>query len=370
MPLPIRRSTPQRPPTRVRPRTFQPPYDSGGIRPIVTVAIQKKRPTRAVPDANSGIGIIAATNPQVVQAPPFNSGGLTPFVAAGVRRKNLSRPSSRTQIAPPFNSGSIAPSVITGPRRKNLYRAPERLYAPPYNSGSLSPVNVVRGVVRKLREALRPRIVIPPTVNNQAPGTPPRVSMGVKRPPPQRGRSRLQIAAPYNAGGIQSTLTQGVRRPAAKNRSSRTLPAARYNSGGVPPAIAQGARRRLAPGKSSRLAAAAPYNSGGAPAAIVSGVRRRAPAGRPSRRVLAAAPLLPGVKPVVFVARQIPRYIRRGLSRLFPGLIPTSAPPARDIGLYLGDPLSGWTIAGPASGWSTYDLTSGWTIRPPENEEP
>lgn len=378
MALPVRRATPQRPPTRSRSRIAPAaPFNSGGLPPIVTVAVQKRRPTRAVPDVTFGVGAIAALSPQVVQAPQFNSGGLTPRVTQGVRRKNLSRPGDRLQVAPPFNSGSLTPLVVAGVRRRNLYRAPERLaapafnsggiqpivtrpvrylprptrvrpslYEPPYNSGGIQPL-VTRGVVRRRSVALRPRLVAP-AAQVVAPGTQPVVSQGRRWSRPTRTRPAT-FAPPYNSGGVLAIVVRGVlrklraalpgrlvvpptpnvaaagtpprvttgfRRPPPQRGHSRTQVAAPYNAGGISPVVLQGVRRKPAPGKPSRVAPAAPFNAGGIAASVTVGVRRLPAKGRPTRRVVATVAVLPGTTPVVTRQARAWAIVRRRVSLL------------------------------------------------------
>jgi hypothetical protein len=55
------------------------------------------------------------------------------------------------------------------------------------------------------------------------------------------------------------------------------------------------------------------------------------------------------------------RFLRR------PGGV--SGAPARDIGLYVGQPISGWVTDLPVSGWIELPPQSGWVTGKPENEE-
>lgn len=207
MALPTRRATPQRPPTRVRPRLFPGiAFNSGGIAPIVTQGVRRRNLTRG---AGRLLGVV------------FNSGGLVPITTAGVRRRNLTRGAGRI-FAPPFNSGGQFPSITSGVRRRNLTRPSGRLFTPAFNSGGQTPITVIGAAHRPPARSLS-RLQVAPAAP-LAPTTP-LVSRGVARFPRPGQRPRILSPPPGQAvvAGTAPVVSRGPSWAAARGRVSRLV---------------------------------------------------------------------------------------------------------------------------------------------------
>ncbi|PZR71723.1 MAG: hypothetical protein DLM66_00170 [Candidatus Dormiibacter spiritus] len=265
MALPIRRATPQRPPSnKGNSRFIQAPVASVvvGTRATIIRAAQKSAARRAGNDLNSGLGPLARGGAQWIQAPKYNSGGLKP---------SLIRPAAQ---------------------KSRTWRAVSD------TNQSVGPVTAVRGGTQWIQA--------PTAVVSVPDGDQPSVFLAVRPlPPTGQGRSRSYITSTATVGAGQRP---NVIRAAQKSVARRTgndlnsglgpivrggaqwIQAPQYNSGGLAPRVLAGRRQAISlrtdsralpygykTGRGSHWRPAQVYNSGGLVPTRVQGLKRPAP---------------------------------------------------------------------------------------------
>jgi hypothetical protein len=218
-------------------------YNSGGFVPKRAQAVQKPTPIRGVSDLNSGVGSVSVVRggTQWIQSARYNSGGLAPVtIQRAVQKPRPLRPASHVAVAAPFNSGGFVPTRVQSLRQKPPVRAFSRLVVPPPSTVVVQPLVgiVTKGIVRKNLVRSATRSVIAPLYNSG--GLVPTRLQSARQKPPVRAASRFSAPPAAQSRIITGTVRKNLVRPASRV----VVVAPLYNSSGIKPIETQGVRRR------------------------------------------------------------------------------------------------------------------------------